>query len=353
VQGNSHPSGKIDMEKNKLTEALNALETGSYNSAYDLLKSLADSGNAVALYYLAKMYQEGQGVAQDLNEAIFLYEKSAEKEFVTAYLQLAFIYYMDADFEDADFKKAFYWFNRAAIASNSEGQFWLGVLYKIGNGVGQDNGMALTWFRRSARQGNVQAQYKVAEMIYFHETSLGLTDDDQVLKWAKLAALKGHEGALDLLKELLKEKQKELSSPSKLLTDGIDPEHVSWIVGEIENAIADAEEIAGAEEEEPCKEETQNGLVTEFYESGGKKLETNFKDGIREGRRTSWYESGKKKSESTFRRGIINGPETCWYESGRLENYISFKNGKQDSETFFTGMDQVRRRASYIINMTN
>ena len=49
---------------------------------------------------------------------------------------------------------------RLAGADNAEGQFHLGALYESGQGVTQNYGQAVAWYRAAAEQGLAVAQFK-------------------------------------------------------------------------------------------------------------------------------------------------------------------------------------------------
>ncbi|WP_295388321.1 tetratricopeptide repeat protein, partial [Thiolapillus sp.] len=70
---------------------------------------------------LGVMYAEGQGVRQDLKEAVKWYRRAAEQGYALA-------------------------------------QYNLGVIYNNGQGVQQDKKEAVKWFRKAAEQGYASAQ---------------------------------------------------------------------------------------------------------------------------------------------------------------------------------------------------
>jgi TPR repeat protein len=67
------------------------------------------------------MYDKGQGVSKDYNEALKWYHLSADKGL-------------------------------------AEAQFGIGMMYFEGKGVSQDSKIAITWFRMAAEQGHVLAR---------------------------------------------------------------------------------------------------------------------------------------------------------------------------------------------------
>ena len=65
-------------------------------------------------------------------------------------------------------------------------QFRLGVMYEEGQGVPQDDGEAVRWYRLAAEQGNALAQGWIG---YMYEEGRGVPQDDvQAHKWYNLAA---------------------------------------------------------------------------------------------------------------------------------------------------------------------
>ncbi len=93
-----------------------------------IIRSEAGQGDAQNQFKLGMMYNIGQGVAQDYNEAVN-------------------------------------WFSLAADQGLAEAQYFLGLMYANGNGVSQDNNEAIKWFLLAAEQGNVNAQ-TLLEMLH-------------------------------------------------------------------------------------------------------------------------------------------------------------------------------------------
>lgn len=68
-------------------------------------------------------------------------------------------------------------------------QHALGIMYKQGRGVLQDDGEAAAWFRKAAEQGLAAGQYDLGRM---YSVGRGVTRDDaQAVKWLRLAAEQG------------------------------------------------------------------------------------------------------------------------------------------------------------------
>ena len=69
---------------------------------------------------------------------------------------------------------------------------------------------------------------------------------------------------------------------------------------------------------------TVDGLHTEWYDNGQKKVEVNFKDGEEEGLITFWDKNGQKAFEINYHDDKQDELWVEWYENGqraREENY--------------------------------
>lgn len=122
------------------------------------LHQLAEQGDAGAQFYLATLYEAGQGVPPDE-------ELAAE------------------------------WYRKAAGQGHPNAQFNLGVYYANGQGVPQNLHQAIDWWRKAAEQGSADAQYYLAVA---HANGMGVMRDlEQAAFWCRQAADQGHEEARD------------------------------------------------------------------------------------------------------------------------------------------------------------
>ena len=130
------------------SDGLDAYNAGDHQTALQEWLALAEQGDARAQYNVAWMHANGQGTAQDFQEAANWYEKSADQGYVDA-------------------------------------QFNLGNLYLRGSGVTQNDYLAFSWFIKAAEQGDAAAQYNLGRM-YLE----GKGSDKNILEarfWMKLA----------------------------------------------------------------------------------------------------------------------------------------------------------------------
>jgi hypothetical protein len=90
------------------------------------------------------------------------------------------------------------WYRKAAGQGYLEAQVSLAYMYFAGDEVRQDYGEAAKWFRKAAEQGDVEAMNGLAWILV---TDAGLLDAKEGLSWAT-KAVKGKPGAADVLDTL-------------------------------------------------------------------------------------------------------------------------------------------------------
>ena len=154
----SDHSGEDSVQKGRL-----AYEKGDYGTALQIFIPVAEKGDSIAQFHLAKMYREGKGVPKD-------------------------------------YKAAVKWLNLSGEQGNASAQYHLGVAYSFGLGVVPDYQIALKWYRRSAEQGNVFAQHHLSLLYYLGN---GVPENKVYAHmWANLASSNGLEMA-DQLRQVL------------------------------------------------------------------------------------------------------------------------------------------------------
>lgn len=79
----------------------------------------AEQGYADAQFNLGLMYANGEGVPQDMQQAVELFRKAAEQGHVDAQNNLGALYFIGEGVE-RDVKKAIAWFEKAAAQGNEE-----------------------------------------------------------------------------------------------------------------------------------------------------------------------------------------------------------------------------------------
>jgi TPR repeat protein len=96
-----------------------------------------------------------------------------------------------------DYQEARRWYVLAAEAGQSGAMNNLGLMYALGHGVSQDLSEAIKWWIKAADSGSVAALTNIATMYY---TGLGVPQSyPEAAKWFHLAADKGDADAMNTL----------------------------------------------------------------------------------------------------------------------------------------------------------
>ena len=136
-----------------LDDAAAALRRGDYAKALEVIRPLAEQGNALAQYNLGVSYDLGWGVPQNAAEAIKWYRLAADQGYSLAQQNLGDIYATGRGVT-LDNAEALKWYRIAADQGNSFAQNSLGLMYEKGQGVPADLVRAHMWFNLSGAQGN-------------------------------------------------------------------------------------------------------------------------------------------------------------------------------------------------------
>lgn len=90
-----------------------------------------------------------------------------------------------------DYGLAMSWFRKAAAAGDVEAYYLIGEYYEDGRSVSQDYSKAKDWYCAAAMRGNPAAQ---AALGGFYEHGFGVSkDEEQAYYWFGLAAMSGNE----------------------------------------------------------------------------------------------------------------------------------------------------------------
>jgi TPR repeat protein/serine/threonine protein kinase len=157
-----------------------------------LMEEAAASGVDWGQKTLADMIAAGEGGPRDEARAVRLLEAAAGQGNGTAMVALG----TRAD-DAGRYDEAFAWFQRAADEGDSEGKLRLGILYRDGHGVPQDQVKALELFLEVAGAGNT---WGMVEVGYAYQEGRGTARDfEQARSWYRRAMDAGQTaGALKL-----------------------------------------------------------------------------------------------------------------------------------------------------------
>jgi localization factor PodJL len=134
---------------------------GDFAAAATLLQRAAVQNMPAADYRLAKLYERGQGVPRDMTEAKRRTERAAVGGHVKAMHDLG-MYYAEGEVAPQSYVTAVEWFKKAANFGLVDSQFNLGLVYAEGHGVAVDPAEALFWLEVARRNGDPEAQRRVA-----------------------------------------------------------------------------------------------------------------------------------------------------------------------------------------------
>ncbi|MDD4914156.1 MAG: tetratricopeptide repeat protein [Methylococcales bacterium] len=171
-------------------KVVNAETDGPNNLLLQQWGSEPDHNDPVWQFRQGKMYDKGEGVAQDKATALSWYRKSAEQGYAEAQLLLGIIYDQGIGVS-RDYVQAVEWYRKAAEQGYARAQYNLAAMYDEGLGVEHDYRQAADWYRKSAEQGFARAQFNLGSMYFKGE---GVERSAiQGYKWLQLAAAHGLE----------------------------------------------------------------------------------------------------------------------------------------------------------------
>ena len=230
---------------------------------FETIKTKAEQGDAKAQDDLGFMYSWGwgQGVSQDYKKAVFWYTKAAEHGVADAQYSLGSMYSIGPGVVQ-DYKKAVFWYTKAAEHGDTLSQFSLGLMYYRGQGVSQDYKKAVLWYTKAAEQGDAGAQNNLGLMYLKGQ---GVPQDYKLAYvWSSLSAASGDADAVknrNIISERLP--PQALSEAQELATRmqaGIDKK---------KNSSATAPEAAGATPgSHPAESSAVKGTGTGFIITG-------------------------------------------------------------------------------------
>lgn len=114
----------------------------------------AEAGDAYAQLNLGAAYDNGIGVAKDVDKALQWYQKAAEQGVAEAQFNLAHLMVE----QEISAVAAAEWMEKAANQGMADAQYLMGVIYFEGIGVEPDDGKAYSWLQKAERQGNEDAR---------------------------------------------------------------------------------------------------------------------------------------------------------------------------------------------------
>ncbi|GMR20910.1 MAG: hypothetical protein BMS9Abin36_1508 [Gammaproteobacteria bacterium] len=180
-------------------EAIKAYKEGHHAYAANTWRVIAQQGHAPAQYHLGTLYFNGEGVKQDLKQALAWYQKAASQGHSKAQYNMGVIFAKGIGVE-VDFNEAVIWWRKAALSGNTDAQFNLGLMYSNGFGANRDLVTAARWWQKAANQGDPAAQFSLG-IAYANGHGVQQNWEVAEVLW-KQSADQGYDAAVKALKIL-------------------------------------------------------------------------------------------------------------------------------------------------------
>jgi TPR repeat protein len=147
----------------------------SDEKAFELYKQAAEKDVVEAQYLLANCYYHGQGVEKNNNQAYEYYHKAALADHVLAKNRLSEMYFCTGSTiifrkeiaEGYDYNQAFEFFTESIELGHTETYDELGKYY-CSFDYNESYKLAIDWYEKAAKQGNVTAGNWLAKICYYY-----------------------------------------------------------------------------------------------------------------------------------------------------------------------------------------
>jgi len=151
---------------------------------------LAAPHSVEARYLLGQLYEAGQGVAADDNNALSWYLDAAEQGYAPAQY-LVGLFLAEGRGAKQNPRAAVEWYERAAAQGLAQAQVALGEMLLRGEGVEANPAQGHMWMLRAARQGLAEAQLLLGELA--EKAGGGPVSRAEAAVWYELAGQNGLE----------------------------------------------------------------------------------------------------------------------------------------------------------------
>ena len=131
--------------------------------------TLANAGNTEAQYALARMYEKGVGVEQNIQEAITWYERAGEQGHSKALYRLGYYFLLGKGVEK-NLDKAFNYMQQAAQLGYGRAQYYLAGMYRKGMGVAVDLEQARLYYKLALAAGESRAKPALQQLHELNTT---------------------------------------------------------------------------------------------------------------------------------------------------------------------------------------
>lgn len=186
-----HDHHVIDDTEKIFRLGMNFYRQKEYETARQMFESIADDF-VDARTMLGYIYTEGTGVEVDKDKAFDYFLSAAQEKDPIGEYNLGQLY-----MDEGNFSSAFDWFKKAADQGHTKAQCNVGRMYLDGNGVEQDNDLAIQYFHKAADGGDAEVQHSLGCM-YFIGQGVEM-DKDKAFQLFCSAAKQNHRQSINRL----------------------------------------------------------------------------------------------------------------------------------------------------------
>lgn len=163
------------------------------------LEKRAFTGAPEAQHDLAIIYASGKGVAQDYKRAAYWFYKAADGGIANADYNLGVMFQQGMGVKK-DVHKALGWYEKAAQLGHPEAMYNLGIAYVEGVGTLRNIDRGVSYFKKAANAGVAQAAYNLG--VLYESNFVGPINLAKAAEWYQVAAEQGHATAKEAVSRL-------------------------------------------------------------------------------------------------------------------------------------------------------
>ena len=188
---NIAPEPPLVPEENKVVTATIAPDT-SLPEKLAALEKQAFAGKPEAQHDLATLYASGKIIGQDYKRAAYWFAKAADGGVANADYNLGVLFQQGLGVRK-DVNKALGWYEKAAKLGHPEAMYNLGIAYIEGVGTDRNVEKGVAYFKSAANAGVAQAAYNLG--VLYESNFIGKIDLAKAAEWYQVAANAGHTDA--------------------------------------------------------------------------------------------------------------------------------------------------------------
>jgi TPR repeat protein len=184
-----HTEAQISIGDYYKTKNNPKLATEWYTMAYN-------NGNREAAYKLGLVCKQNK----DINAMEWFLKAYTSGEGKAAF-QIGKMYQAGELDISRDYIQAMEWYLKGDQAGDDSSTKHIGDMYNLGLGVGSQVPVAVVWYKKAYRRGNVDAAFEIGQ-LYYDDVMHDSHTEKEALKWFYRAAISGHQEASDRLDDL-------------------------------------------------------------------------------------------------------------------------------------------------------